>query len=142
MRIILDTNVLSVAIARKSSLYPIWQAFRNGNYDLLVTTDILDEYAGIIAGDLSPEVAEFVLNTIETLPNVIYIRKYFFWNFIHADPDDNKFVDAAIAANADYIVTDDRHFRVLKKIAFPKVNVISANDFLAIVLKKNTPSVK
>ena len=52
MRIILDTNVLSVAIARKSSLYPIWQAFRNGDYDLLVTTDILDEYAEIIADDL------------------------------------------------------------------------------------------
>ena len=48
---------------------------------------------------------------------------------------DNKFLDAAIAANADYLVTDDAHFNAVKKIDFPKVNIISSDKFLDILSK-------
>jgi len=50
-------------------------------------------------------------------------------------PDDNKFTDAYIAANADYLVTNDAHFNEVKNISFPPVNVISADEFLEIVKK-------
>lgn len=49
---------------------------------------------------------------------------------IEADNDDNKFVDCAIKANALFIVSEDRHFEVLKSISFPRVDVIGINDFL------------
>ncbi len=71
--------------------------------------------------------------------NVLFVSNYFFWNFITEDPDDNKFVDCAISANADFIVTNDKHFRVLKKISFPSVPVISADDFVEI-LTGNRPT--
>lgn len=45
-------------------------------------------------------------------------------------PDDNKFVDCAIIANAKYIVTQDHHFDVLKNIDFPKVDVVNIQTFL------------
>ena len=48
---------------------------------------------------------------------------------ITADPDDNKFVDCAISAGAKYIVTNDKHFNVLKEIDFPKVDIITLIDF-------------
>ena len=48
---------------------------------------------------------------------------------IEADKDDNKFVDCAIAANAKCIVTEDKHFKVLENIPFPKVEVIGIEDF-------------
>jgi predicted nucleic acid-binding protein len=48
---------------------------------------------------------------------------------IKTDIDDNKFVDCAIAANAHFIVTEDKHFTILEAIPFPKVNIISAEDF-------------
>ena len=51
-------------------------------------------------------------------------------------PDDNKFVDCAIIANAKYIVTQDHHFDVLKNIEFPKVDVVNIQTFLN-DLKKN-----
>ena len=51
------------------------------------------------------------------------------FNLISTDPDDNKFVDCAIIASADYIVSNDSHFDILKNIDFPKVNVISIKDF-------------
>jgi predicted nucleic acid-binding protein len=52
------------------------------------------------------------------------------WNLITKDPDDNKFVDCAIASNADWIVTNDKHFHLLRDIDFPKVNVISIEEFI------------
>ena len=47
------------------------------------------------------------------------------------DPDDNKFVDCAIIANADFIVSEDSHFNVLKTISFPSVRVIRLDEFVS-----------
>ena len=43
--------------------------------------------------------------------------------------DDNKFVDCAVAADAEYIVTNDTHFNDLKEIDWPKVSVITIKEF-------------
>ncbi|MEZ4825311.1 MAG: PIN domain-containing protein [Bacteroidia bacterium] len=52
------------------------------------------------------------------------------------DADDNKFVDCALNGQADYIVTDDKHFNLLKSIGFPPVRVIKTEDFLSIILNE------
>lgn len=49
--------------------------------------------------------------------------------------DDNKFVDCAIAGNVDYLVTNDRHFRILSEIDCPKITVISIDEFVEILSK-------
>jgi predicted nucleic acid-binding protein len=55
---------------------------------------------------------------------------------IHADPDDNKFVDCAIAATARYVVSNDHHFDVLRlKKTFPTVDVINLKDFVELIHK-------
>jgi len=41
---------------------------------------------------------------------------YIHFGLITVDVDDNKFVDCAVAADAEYIVTNDKHFEVLNKI--------------------------
>ena len=61
--------------------------------------------------------------------NVVQTIRYFEWDIIEKDPDDNKFFDCAVAANADYIVSEDKHFNVLKHIPFPSVNVIKTAEF-------------
>jgi len=45
------------------------------------------------------------------------------------DPDDNKFVDAAIAAGADFLVTEDRDFKRLRNVDFPEVTVLNLSEF-------------
>ena len=45
------------------------------------------------------------------------------------DMDDNKFVDCAIATNANFIVTHDKDFNILKSIPFPTIPVIDTNEF-------------
>jgi predicted nucleic acid-binding protein len=82
---------------------------------------------------MGKEVANTVLQIIENSSNVEFITKYFRWNLINVDPDDNKFIDCAISSNAKYIVTQDKHFNVLKNIDFPKVDVIDILKFKEVV---------
>ena len=49
---------------------------------------------------------------------------------ITEDPDDNKFVDCAFAANADYLVSNDRHFDILSKIPFPHLNLVTLDKLI------------
>ncbi|MBK8564300.1 MAG: putative toxin-antitoxin system toxin component, PIN family [Saprospiraceae bacterium] len=130
MRVVLDTNVLLVAISRKTPYFSIFNSLMNGEYELCVTTDILNEYAEKLSQRFSEEAMYNLMKAIEKSPDILHVIKYFFWNLITADPDDNKFVDCAVAASADFIVTEDKHFKVLKDIPFPPVTVISMDDFV------------
>lgn len=100
-----------------------------GTYTLCVTTDILEEYEEIISLKLGLNTAKSMMELLDNLPNVEYITKYFKWNLIEQDYDDNKFADCAIASNAHYLATNDKHFHILKSINFPKINVINVDEF-------------
>ena len=137
MKVVLDSNVLLVAIGKRSKYQPIWQAFLNGKYSLIISEEIIHEYEEILRKYSAPGAAEIVIEIFIESPNIIFKRIHYTWNAIIADPDDNKFFDAAIAGNADYIVTNDLHFKDVLKIDFPKVNIISAQDFLKLIIVVN-----
>ena len=136
MNIVLDSNGLLMAISDRSRYHLIWQAFLHGDYKLCVTNEIMEEYVEVISRNVSERAAEAVIYLILTLPNVRYLDPHFRFKLIETDPDDNKFVDCAIAAGAKYIVTEDRHFGILKEIPFPKVEAISIDQLLKIIGKK------
>jgi predicted nucleic acid-binding protein len=71
-----------------------------------------------------------------SLDNLNKVEVYFEWKLIRTDPGDNKYVDAAVVGSADYIVTNDQHFNVLKSIDFPKAETISIDEFLHLILNK------
>ncbi|MCU0326248.1 MAG: putative toxin-antitoxin system toxin component, PIN family [Spirosomaceae bacterium] len=129
MRVVIDTNQLLTCFSVRSKSHWLWQAFKNQEFELCVTTEILDEYAEIFEQKYSFEVAELILDILLDSPNVIFIKEYFFWGLIKEDLDDNKFVDCALMANASCIVTEDRHFNILKSIPFPKINILKLDDF-------------
>jgi putative PIN family toxin of toxin-antitoxin system len=129
MRVVLDTNVLLVSISDRSPYHWIYLGLTQGKYELCVTTEILLEYAEIIEQHMGFEVSESVQGVLDNLTNIHFINSYFRFDLIKKDKDDNKFVDCAIAANANFIVSEDKDFRVLKKIAFPKVEVLGVEKF-------------
>ena len=137
LKVVSDTNVLLVSISSRSRYYPIYRSFIDELYTLCVTTDVLDEYEEILNQHLGTEKTHYVLETIDNAPNILPVTRYYRWELIQADPDDNKFVDCAIACNADYIVTHDGHFDVLKTISFPQVNILTADQFLTILSTLN-----
>ncbi|PWK28447.1 putative PIN family toxin of toxin-antitoxin system [Arcicella aurantiaca] len=133
MRIVLDTNILLVSVSDRSPYHLIFKSFIEERYEICVTTEILDEYAEILSKYSSQFLATNTLEVIENAANSVLITRYFAFELIKNDPDDNKFVDCAIASNADFIVTNDEHFNVLKEIPFPQVNVIPIDDFMEIL---------
>jgi putative PIN family toxin of toxin-antitoxin system len=135
MRVVLDTNVLLVSISSFSPFHPILRALLDGRYELSVNTEILLEYEEQLAARLGHERTALQLDDVLNRSNVHLAEPHFRWNLIQADPDDNKFVDCALATNADYLVTNDRHFDVLKTLEFPRLMVITAQEFLAEIPK-------
>ena len=133
MRIVLDTNTLLISIPGKSDYRFIFYSLLSEKFSLLVCDEILFEYEEIISEKANQTVAINIVEMLLTLKNVEKMEIYFKWNLIRADGDDNKFVDCAIAGNADFIVTNDKHFKELKKIDFPKVHVITIQKFLQIL---------
>ena len=128
--VVIDTNCLLQIIARKSPYRPIWEAFLEGRYDLCVSNEILDEYQEILGQQITPSIAENVVLLILNQENVQLVDPHFRMNLITADPDDNKFVDCAFAAGADYLVSEDSHFNVLNKISFPQLNLVTLDEFM------------
>ena len=135
--VVIDTNCLLQIIARKSPYRPIWDAFLEGRFTLCVSDEILDEYQEVLEQQISSTVAENVVMLILNLANVQLVDPHFRMGLITADPDDNKFVDCAFAAGADYLVSEDSHFRVLHDTPFPQLNLVTLDEFLQTRLVQN-----
>ena len=119
-----------MAISAQNEYYQVWQDFLDGKYTMCITNEIIEEYSEVLARNISPLISEFIVSAIINRRNVKKTYPSFAFHLIEADPDDNKFVDCAIIANAKYIVTQDHHFDVLKNIEFPKVDVVNIQTFL------------
>lgn len=132
-KIVLDTNCLIASLSRSGQYYPVWKGLQTGEYILCVSTDILEEYAEIITEKMSVNVATNVIHLLLESEFVELVNPYFSLHLIEADHDDDKFVDCAFAANATYIVSDDKHFDVLKDIAFPRLLVLKLKEFLGLL---------
>ena len=96
---------------------------------ICVNTEILNEYEEILASKTTSEIAHNVVEAIARLHTTVFQDVYIHFCLIEVDPDDNKFVDRAVAADAEYIVTNDTHFSILKQIEWPKVSVINIKKF-------------
>jgi putative PIN family toxin of toxin-antitoxin system len=133
MRVVLDSNVLLVALGAKSRFKPIWDTFVDGKYQLIIADEIVYEYHEILTQYSAVGIAEKVIEVFVESPDIVFQKIYYKWDAIRADPDDNKFFDIAVAANADYLVTNDAHFNSAKTSLFPSVKIISGEMFLKIV---------
>lgn len=100
---------------------------------MCVTNEILEEYAEVIERMTDHEFAELAVDVIINNPYTEFITPYFKFNLIKEDPDDNKFVDCAVAGNAKFIVSEDRHYGALKTIDFPKVEIIGLDEIMAML---------
>ncbi|MCF2501093.1 putative toxin-antitoxin system toxin component, PIN family [Dyadobacter chenhuakuii] len=130
MNIVLDTNVLLVALPSKSIYHPIFTSLLKKSFDLFVTNEIISEYEEQLSIRLGKDRTDIHLVELLNLPNIHKIDSYYLWQLIEADKDDNKFVDCAIACNADFLVSNDAHYNILATVEFPKVKVIKAQVFL------------
>ena len=131
--IVLDTNCLLQALPSNSPYHKVWTEVLAGHISLCVNTDILEEYEEVLAQKTTPEIARNIVDAIANLTTTTMQNTYVHFELLPADSDDNKFVDCAVASDAEYIVTNDKHFNPLKKIPWPKVEIIKIVDFIKLL---------
>jgi putative PIN family toxin of toxin-antitoxin system len=133
MRVCVDTNLLLQLFGRSRPYGRLTDALQHGRLGLAVSTEILLEYEETVthlSGRDRWQVVEVFLHGISKLHGtVLYVEPHFRFSVITADPDDNKFVDCAIAAEVDFILTSDRHFDVLHASGY-KPRPINPDEFI------------
>jgi uncharacterized protein len=104
--------------------------FRDGEWDLVVSGGILEEYGEVLKrpkfGLDSEQITEILEEIAARSVQVIPSRRY---KAIAADPDDNEFIDVSVEAAADFLVSGDHHLLDLKK--FKSISIVTPAQFLA-----------
>ena len=108
-------------------LVPLWQSRR---ITLLISREILTEYLRAFAypkfqlsdQEIRPLIEEELLPFVET----IRVRRRL--AVVRRDPDDDKFLECAVAGRAQYLVTGDRDLRELG--TFRGTTILTAGEFL------------
>lgn len=136
-RIVLDTNCLLASLSKRGMYHDVWTGLLNGEYELCVSNEILEEYEEIISQKTNALIASNVIQTLLNCPFVLCFDPHFKFRMVEADWDDNKFTDCAIIANAHYIVSNDNHLLSIPQPSFPPISVKTISEFLS-MLKRAT----
>lgn len=122
MIIVIDTNALLQIFSPRSKTPEIVQALLNGDLQWAVSNDVLTEYEEMVSqrsGALRWQQVERVIQLLHLRhQNMVWTEPAFRYQVISSDPDDNKFTDCAITANADYVITHDSDFALLANAGY------------------------
>src|SRR3989304_467093 len=104
MRVVIDTNVFYSSFfgGNPARIIELW---KQEKFILCVSESILDEYIRILQAAGLPDERDLteLLTFFSTGFNLIFARETLTITAIKEDPDDNKFVECAVALNADVI---------------------------------------
>ena len=134
MTVCIDTNVVLGMFTASHAYRPIFEEWFCGRLQWAVSTEILLEYEEIMQRKASPQKADAMMQIITLVAlrhgNIVFSSPSFRFHLIAADPDDDKFADCAVAAEADFVVTEDAHFDVLRGSGH-KPQPIAPAEFIA-----------
>jgi len=127
-RVVLDTNII-ISSALGGALVLVLEKWGEEKFTVVVTTDVVDEYFEV----LNRPKFGLKQETIDKIAGFIYQFSEFVVpeekiKFIEDDPNDDKFLEAAIAGKVDFIVSGDKHLLDLKE--FRSIPIITGRDFL------------
>jgi uncharacterized protein len=137
MTVCLDTNVFLQIFGRRQPFYPILRTLLEGRLTLAVSTAVWLEYEEISRNLSGAERWRDIVVLVELLArlhgNIRYVEPQFRFGIVTADPDDNKFCDCAVAAEADFVVTHDHHFDALASAGY-RPKPIKPDEFVRLYL--------
>jgi len=134
MRIVIDTNVFISGIFFSGPPALILKAWTNKDFQVALSQEILAEYQRV-AQELSSN-----FPSVDILPIIEMIAIH--GDFVDTngidvtvceDPDDNKFLECAIASNSTVIVSGDKH--LLRLTGYKRINVFNPRNFVDKFLK-------
>jgi putative PIN family toxin of toxin-antitoxin system len=128
IRIVLDTNVIVSALVFGGVPRAILELAEAGQCELFYSEAIQSEVRRVLAEkfDWAPATLQQVLPALwsagEFVCPQIVVRA------VDDDPDDNRILECALAANASVIVSGDRHLLALG--GYKSITIVSPRQFL------------
>jgi putative PIN family toxin of toxin-antitoxin system len=133
MRVVLDTNtIVQAVLSTKGVSGELIQFWRRGHFELLLSEEILLEYERVlqyehiraISPSFSAKGAQLIAQISQAAELVRPVERF---QVVEQDPDDNKFIECAVAGGADYLVSSDR--ALLEVGTFQDVQIVSRQYF-------------
>ena len=129
MKIVLDTNVFISGIFFYGPPSKILQAWRDSKIQIILSEEILEEYQRV-AEELSSKFPAVDIDRIIELLTIHgeVIKTKDISVCVCEDPDDNKFIECAIASNSKLIVSGDKH--LLNITGYQDISVLKPRSFV------------
>jgi len=140
IKAVLDTNVLvSGLISSKGSPAKIIDFWEDEKFSLITSKKIMEEVVRVLSYpkirvkyNLDKEKIKDFINGLTFFSEVCKPQEKI--SVINDDPEDNKFLEAAVQANAGFVVSGDKHLLGLGE--YEKIRIIKPNTFLSLLKRK------
>ena len=131
MRVVLDTNIFVSMLlgGRLGTLNDDWKAEK---FVLVVSHAIVSEYEDVLVRPKLRLTADTIAPILDRVQRkAVFVTPDEELSVIADDPTDNKFLEAAVAATADCVVSGDGH--LLNLGSFRDIPIITARRFLELL---------
>ena len=136
LKVVLDTNVLVSALLFKGELSKLLSLLKRRKCILLFSEETLNEIIRVLHYPkfaLTEKEIDYLLQS-EILSYAKIVETVLKFNKEACrDREDQKFLELAVSAKADYIISGDKDLLDLKKIN--KIRILSPNEFLLLLNK-------
>lgn len=132
MKVVLDTNIFISGIHWSGSSEKILYAWFDNRFEFVCSESIIEEITETLMNFRIPLSMNDLLKWIIIISErAVIVKPSEKLDIVKEDSDDNKFLEAAIAGNAQYIISQDKHLLRIKE--FRKVKIITPEKFLKIL---------
>ena len=128
MRVILDTNIFVSGIFWTGCSHSILKSWKDGKFILVTSTDMISELVKVLSDfkiRLPDDAIRGWVDLIVENSEIVEPKEKI--DVVKDDPDDNIFIEVAVAGNADYIISQDKHLLRLKE--FRRIRIITPEEF-------------
>jgi uncharacterized protein len=137
IKVVIDTNVFITLFKRDGINRWMFDKILSGEWILCLTHDIFLEYWEVLERKTNVNIATTIVDFLLGHPYILLTENFVKWSLIAADPDDNKFCDCYFAASAKYLISNDKHFDVLKQIDFPAIALFTSDTIKELEYKNS-----
>jgi putative PIN family toxin of toxin-antitoxin system len=128
MKVVIDTNVFISGIFWKGHPNKVLNLWKEGKITLVVSADTLFEFTRVM-NDFKIQLPQDMIRqwTNLILRNSILVEPKEKIGVVKDDPEDNMFMEAAVAGDAEYIISQDKHLLKLK--SYKRIKVVKPEEF-------------
>ena len=129
LKIVLDTNILVSAILFGGKTKLILEKAIHGEIRLCISGPILDELSGVLQRrkfGYSPELVQVMLKELTDLSD--FVDPSTAIDVVLEDREDNRILECAVEAEANYIITGNFHLLKLKR--YRNIEILNPGAFL------------